>query len=153
LLVAAALLPPLGGCGRHVIPNTDVADNDGNRHIIEFCETYRRAVERRNIAFLMQVADKSYFEDGGNADPSDDLDYDGLKEYLESTFAETKAIRYEIRYRRISEGPHNLIYVDYTYTASYKIPTPRGDIWRHQVSDNRLELIPDKETFHISAGM
>ncbi len=111
------------------------------------------AVEQRNTARLLMMADKSYYEDGGNVDASDDLDYDGLKDYLEKEFSKTLAIRYEIHYRRVSEGRKNTLLVDYTYSASYKIPTVEGDVWRRRVADNRMELARDGEGFRILSGM
>jgi hypothetical protein len=141
------------GCSREYIPNTDVENTENNRRVVEFCEEYRHAVERRNTALLLKMADPSYREDGGNADATDDLDYAGLREYLEGKFRDTKAIRYEIRYRRVGKGRGSEIYVDYTYSASYKLGTEGGEIWRRTVADNRLELIPYGETFRIVAGM
>jgi hypothetical protein len=153
-LLTIALFGVLGaGCTTHYIPNTDVEDTDDNRRIIDFCEQYRHAVENRNIPKLLQLADSRYYEDGGNADSSDDLDFDGLKEYLEGQFKQTRAIRYEIHYRRVSEGRKKTLFVDYTYTASYKIPSPTGDLWRRRVADNRLEIMPQGESFKILAGM
>ena len=143
----------LAGCATKYIPNTDVEDTEPNRKIIQFCEDYRRAVETRNTALLLKLAHPSYYEDGGNIDATDDLDYAGLKQYLQETFSHTRAIRYEIRYRRVGEGRKNSIYVDYTYSASFKIPGPTGDLWQRKVADNRLELLPEGESFRILAGM
>jgi len=141
------------GCASQMIPNTDVEDTSYNRGVIQFCEEYRHAVEERNVALLLKVAAASYYEDGGNVDPTDDLDYAGLKTYLENKFYTTKAIRYEIRYRRVGHGRRDVVYVDYTYSASYKLSTDEGDVWRRTVADNRLELIPDGEKFKIVSGM
>ncbi len=141
------------GCGAHNIPNTDVEDSDDNRKVIQFCEDYRRAVERRSIGQLMQYAHPTYYEDGGNIDATDDLDYAGLKAYLEGKFRETKAIRYEIRYRRVGVGRKNTVTVDYTYSASYKLVTAEGERWRRTVADNRLELLPEGDSYKIIAGM
>ena len=152
-LVVLALALMEVGCTREVIPNTDVEDNDFNRGVVEFCEDYRHAVERRNVPMLLKFADPKYYEDGGSTDTSDDLDYAGLKAYLESKFREVKSIRYEVRYRDVSRGRNDEVFVDYTYSASYKIPTPHGDVWRRRVSDNRLELKPDGNRFKILAGM
>src|SRR5262245_345652 len=154
----AALLVALGltgvACTHPVIPNTDVEDTDFNRGVVEFCEDYRHAVERRNVAMLLRLADQKYYEDGGSVDTSDDLDYAGLKAYLESRFREVKSIRYEVRYREISRGRNEEVFVDYTYSASYKIPTPKGDVWRRRVADNRLELKPlGHNQYKILAGM
>lgn len=151
-LVVAALLSA-AGCKTHYIPNTDVEDTDENRRVIDFCEKYRRAVERRDVRTLLELAHPTYYEDGGNVDSTDDIDYAGLKDYLDDKFRDTKAIRYEIRYRRVLEGRKDTILVDYTYSASYKIPTEHGDIWRREVADNRLELVPEGESFRIISGM
>jgi hypothetical protein len=153
LLVTGMSLAGVSGCATHYIPNTDVEDTSLNRDVVQFCEEYRKAVERKNIALLLELAHPNYYEDGGNIDASDDLDYAGLKAYLEDRFREAKAIRYEIRYRRVGKGRNEAIYVDYTYSASYKLPTDTGDIWRRTVADNRLELIRDKDSFRIVAGM
>lgn len=150
----AALLLQLVGCNKQYIPNTDVEETDSNHEVIEFCEKYRHAVEYRNVPQLLQYAHQSYYEDGGTIDTSDDIDYAGLKDYLETKFKETRGIRYEIRYRNISAGRKDVIFVDYTYSASYKIPTPDGDAWRRRVADNRLELVRDeKQGFKIISGM
>ena len=149
-----ALLLQLVGCNKQYIPNTDVEETDANHEVIEFCEKYRHAVEYRNVAKLLEYAAQSYYEDGGTIDTSDDIDYAGLKDYLEGRFKETRGIRYEIRYRAISAGRKDVIFVDYTYSASYKIPTPEGDAWRRRVADNRLELVRDeKQGFKIISGM
>ncbi len=151
--LAAASLLSLVGCSTAYIPNTDVEDTDENRALIEFCEKYRKAVERKDVAALVAMASADeYYEDGGNADASDDIDFDGLKEHLVNKFKDAKAIRYEIRYRRVSSDEKR-IFVEYTFSASFKIPGPDGDEWQRKVEDNRLELVPHDESFLITAGM
>ncbi|MCS6899699.1 MAG: hypothetical protein RMJ98_08565 [Myxococcales bacterium] len=143
----------VAGCATHYIPNTDVEDTDENRRIIQFCERYRRALEQKDTATLLAMASPRYYEDGGNVDPTDDMDYEGLKAWLGTRFEETKAIRYEIRYRRIEKGENNKIYVIYTYSASWRSPGLTQDDWKHKVSDNRLELEVDGDSYKILAGM
>jgi hypothetical protein len=143
----------LTGCAREYLPNTDVEDNEFNRKIVEFCEDYRHAVERKNVGLLIKLAHEKYYEDGATIDTSDDLDLAGLKTYLENKFRDVKSIRYEIRYRNVTIGRNEEIYVDYTYSASYQIPSPKGDVWRRTVADNRLSLVPSGETFRIKSGM
>jgi hypothetical protein len=160
-----ARLAPLGfavllgssslGCATRYIPNTDVEDTPENVDVVKFCEQYRRALERKDTPALLALASPRYYEDGGNVDPTDDLDYEGLREWLEGRFQDTKAIRYEIRYRRIDRGGEggSRVHVVYTYSASYKIPGIKTDEWRHTVAENRLELEPDGKSFKILAGM
>jgi hypothetical protein len=152
-ILALLVIAVVSGCATHYIPNTDVEDTGENRKVIAFCEKYRHAVEQRDVPLLLQMASQTYYEDGGNVDASDDMDYAGLKEYLEGRFKDTRAIRYEIRYRDIREKSDKRIVIDYTYTASYKIPGLKGDEWRHTVADNRLEIVEDKDTYKILAGM
>jgi hypothetical protein len=152
-VLLSALLVLCSGCATHFIENTDVEDTDDNRRVIEFCEQYRRAVEMRNVPLLLKLADPRYYEDGGNVDATDDLDFAGLRDYLEDKFKQTRTIRYEIRYRRVGEGRKHSLFVDYTYSASYKIPTPSGDLWRRRVAENRLEIVPAGQSFRILSGM
>ena len=57
-----------------------------------------------------------------------------------------------MRYRRVAQEK-DVIYIDYTYSASYRIPGPKGDEWRRKVDDNRLELVPYQDEFRIVTGM
>jgi hypothetical protein len=153
LLLGAALLGGAGGCSHDYIPNTDVDDTEDNRKIVVFCEKYRRAVETKDIARLLSLADPEYYEDGGNIDASDDIDLAGLREYLTTKFEDAQSIRYEIRYRRVTIE-EDRIFVDYTFSASYRIASDgEHDVWQRKVSDNRLELVPHAEEFRIIAGM
>jgi hypothetical protein len=141
-------------CTQQMIPNTDVGDTEENRKIVQFCEEYRHAVENRKVGVLLGLAHPKYYENGGNIDATDDIDRAGLKEFLEERFRDTRTIRYEIRYRRVQFMKDETVFVDYTYSASYKIPGPTGeDVWHRQVADNRLELVPHEGTFLILSGM
>lgn len=156
LLLASFMVlgPHLAGCEQHVIPNTDVADTALNRKIVEFCEEYRHAVENRKVGQLLNMAHPKYYENGGNIDATDDIDRAGLKDFLDERFRDARAIRYEIRYRRVEITKEEKVFVDYTYSASYKIPGATGEeVWHRQVADNRLELVPYEDTYLILSGM
>ncbi len=149
----ALLLLFVVGCGASMIQNTDVPDSGDNRRIVDFCEGYRKAVEEKNIGLILKMTHPAYHEDGGNNDGTDDLDYNGFKEYLTTTFAKTESIRHEVRYRRVSVTPTQRFLIDYTFTATFKIPGIKGDEWKNIVADNRLELVKEGESFKIIAGM
>ena len=149
LLIAISTI----GCTQALIPNTDVIDTPLNRDIVKFCETYRRAVERQNIGQLLEMAHPNYYEDGGTLDPTDDMDRAGLADYLRQKYTQADSVRYEIRYRHVSNGRRGEFLVDYTYSASFRIPTSRSSEWRRKVADNRLEVVPDGDKFLIVSGM
>lgn len=138
------------GCATTFIPNTDVTDTEPNRKVILFCEQYRHAVEEKNIAQLLKLASPNYHKRGAT---DDDVDYTTLKDFLTTTFQTTDAIRYEIRYRRVTFAENTHVFVDYTFAGSYRIPGVRKEEWRHSVSDNRLDLVPEGEGYKIIAGM
>lgn len=146
-------LSAAGACSPAVIPNTDVVDTPENRDILTFCERYRRAVELKSVGMLLEMAAPNYYEDGGTLDPTDDLDYAGLADYLREKYVQADSVRYEIRYRRVSKGRNNRFLVDYTYSASFRVPTGEGSEWRRKVSENRLEIMPHGEKFLIVSGM
>lgn len=149
----AALATSSSACMNQVIPNTDIEDTSENRRLVEFCEVYRHAVEHRDIDKLLSLAHADYYEDGGNVDATDDLDYAGLKAYLEAEFVRARAIRYEMRYRTVARNERNGWDVIYTYSASYKLPDGEREVWHREVADNQLVLVPSGETFKILAGM
>lgn len=153
LVLSLGLASLLGSCAEPVIPNTDVVDTPQNRAVITFCEQYRRAVELKNVGTLLEMAAADYYEDGGTLDPMDDIDRTGLAEYLREKYVQAESVRYEIRYRRVGQGRKDRLLVDYTYSASYRVPTTEGPEWRRTISENRLELIPKGEKFLIVAGM
>ena len=153
LAALAALAFAASACSKTYIPNTEVEDSSENRKVILFCEEYRHAVEDKNIGKLLSLASARYHEDGGNTRGEDDIDFDGLKQYLAGTFMKTTGIRYEIKYRRVAFEENQHVFVDYTYAASYRIPGTKGEEWRHTVADNRLELVPEGDQYKILDGM
>jgi hypothetical protein len=150
---ALGALLSLSACAKTYIPNTDVEDTSENRKVVLFCEEYRHAVEDKNVGKLLSLASPRYHEDGGNTRGEDDVDYEGLKQYLSGLYMKTSGIRYEIKYCRVTFHENNHVSVEYTYAASYRIPGVKQEEWRHTVADNRLELVPDGDTFKILAGM
>jgi hypothetical protein len=150
LLLVSQLLP---ACKQQLIPNTELEDTEENRSLIEFCEVYRHAVEHRDIHKLLNLAHADYYEDGGNIDATDDLDYAGLKAYLEAEFVRARAIRYEIHYRRVERNERNGWDIAYTYSASYKLPDGEREVWHREVADNELVLVASGESYKILAGM
>jgi hypothetical protein len=157
VFVTLAALVVLGAgtsaCSKTFIPNTDVEDTGVNREVIEFCETYRHALEDKNVPQLIKLMSPGYFEDGGNTKNVDDADFDAMREFLTGDFLKTTGIRYEIRYRRVTFTERKHIYIDYTYAASWKLPGAKTDEWHHAVADNRLDLVREGESFKIVAGM
>lgn len=127
-LFLSALLgtaPAATSCMAGNIPNTEVPDTGENREVINVAERYRRAVEQRDARALLALAAPSYFEDGGTPAGDDDYGYDGLRRLLSVWTDEVRAVRYEVRYHRVTfERDGNRALIDYTYTGSFTLRRP-----------------------------
>ncbi len=151
--IAYVLLFATAGCARGVIPNTDVEDTEVNREVIGFVEQYRKAVQARDVGKLLALASKDYYDDHGTPDGGDDVDYDALREKLSRWRERVQDARYEIRYRRVHRRGDR-VFVDYTFTASYKVLGPDGESrWERRLADNRLVLVREGGGFKILSGM
>lgn len=152
LLVSLLALAPVVGCGSQLIPNTDVPDTVENREAVEFIEEYRHAVETHNPATLLRLVSREYYDDNGTPASDDDVDYEMLQSRLGRWTSDVLQIRYEMRYRRVTVYPER-IYVDVTYTGSFKVRTAEGERWERRLADNRLEIVREDGELRIISGL
>lgn len=154
LLGSLVLLLTLGfGCTKETIPNTFIEDTRGNREVVDFVETYRLAVEGRNVAGLLKMASKDYFDDMGTPSGDDDVDYETLKAGLASMRQEVLAARYQISYRGLTYASNERVLVDVLYTGWFRVQTPDGPSWRRRLEPHRLVLRRNADSFEILSGM
>lgn len=153
VLSFASLLATLAtGCTAELIPNTDVPDTAQNREAIRFVESYRHAVERRNVAEILALVSPRFLDDNGTPTTEDDRDYDRLRAELAAAMERLLDVRYEMKYRRVTYRGDRIL-VDYTYTSSFKVATPDGERWESRVSDNRIELVRENGELRILSGI
>lgn len=141
LTASAALAACLAvGCARDVIPNTDVADSAENREVVQFVERYRHAMEERDVAALLGLVSPQYYDDNGTPIGTDDIDVEGLRAKLAAFHERVLAVRYEIRYRRVTFTTNDRVLIDFTYTGSFRVSTSEGERWSRRLADNRIVL-------------
>jgi hypothetical protein len=152
-LIALFLLTAAYGCGHQNIPNTHVEDTSENREIIEFVERYRKAVEDRDIATLLNMTSPFYFDDMGTPTGEDDVDFDSLKVGLERMRKDVLAARYQISYRGLTYTPNERVLVDLLYTGWFKVETAEGPQWRRRLEPHRMVLAREEGKLLIVSGM
>lgn len=136
----------LVGCTQN-IPNTTVPDTPENREVVDFMETYRHAVEERNVGAIIAMTADDYLDDAGTPIGDDDVDTTVLAERLAEWRGRVTDVRYEIRYRHVRFDEMGRIYVEYRYTASFRMAGADGqERWSRRVSDNRAVLRRDEES-------
>jgi len=141
------------GCAHSNIPNTRVEDTEQNREVVEFMEKYRMAVENRDVASLLGMASRDYFDDMGTPTGDDDVDYEGLRAGLQRIREEVLAARYQISYRAISYTSARKVLVDVLYTGWFKILTAEGTQWRRRLEPHRIVLAREDNAYRIISGM
>jgi hypothetical protein len=149
--IVASLL--LAGCSHETIPNTRVEDNEANREVVDFVEKYRKAVEARDIATLMALASRNYFDDMGTPAGHDDVDYDALKAGLVRIRQEVIDARYQISYRGLTYMPNDRVLVDLLYTGWFKVNTNEGPQWRRRLEPHRIVIAREDRDYRIVSGM
>ncbi len=140
------------GCGGAVIPNTDVPDSGENREVVDFVEQYRHAVEERSPSQILRLVSERYFDDNGTPTTEDDMDYDALREHFARWGDDVIDVRYEMRYRRVTFAPDR-IFVDFTYTGSFKVRDVEGERWSRRLADNRIEIVREDDELRIISGL
>lgn len=123
LSLLAVLTLGLVGCAPKKIPGTELDDTTETRAIIDVIQKYRSAVESKNTDALLQLADKSFRDDGGSMNPDDDLDYATLPKKLAERMAKIADLKLDLTVRRIEfDSDQKNARVTYSYQLSFKMP-------------------------------
>ena len=150
LLITAALS---SGCAATLIPNTDVEDTAENRDVLFFVESYRHAVADRDVGKLLSLASPDYLDHNGTVTGGDDVDLETLRAKITALNAAIEDVRFEIRYRRVTFRGER-VFVDLTYTGSFRIgEIGGGHHWSRRLSDQRIVLVRNDDSFLILSGM
>jgi hypothetical protein len=159
LLIVAVIL--IGACGRPVayVPGTRVPFSQANKSVLDTCEEYRLAVERRDADALMLMVHKQYWEDSGTPSGSDDYGVEGLRNVLLTRLQKASDIRYSMRYVGVHQQcgelkPGCRAAVDVLVDASFTIANAIGRPTRPDKRDqNQLVLEWDGRRWLFLSGM
>ncbi|MBX7113360.1 MAG: DUF4440 domain-containing protein [Myxococcaceae bacterium] len=154
ILTVVAAVALASSCAHRKIPGTEIDDTDDTRAILAVMETYRQAVEKRDAHTLVSLAHDTFRDDGGSANPEDDLNYSDLTTKLPERLAKLEDIRLEVSVRKIEfDEEAQVAHATYTYTATFKLPNltqkaqSEGEI--KQMSFKKV----DKHNWKITSGI
>lgn len=149
--LAPALLL-LAACAVHRIPGTEVADTDENRAVYAVVQGYADALQRRDAAALLALASPEYFDNGGTADPADDLDFARLEQTLPVDLGRLESLRVQVQVRGITvEG--EVAVAEIWTDGWYRIQTAQGVVPRRDQDLHRMRLARRDGAWKIVAGM
>ncbi len=142
------------GCSVHKIPGTEIDDTDDTRAILVVIDSYRRAVEAKNTQSIIDLADESFKDDGGSANPDDDHDYKSLFTKLPGEFQRVDDLRLDINVRKIEINKElDMATATYTYTVSFRMPQYiNGSKSEADIKQMRFRRLKD-HTWKIVSGI
>ena len=152
--LVAVLTLGLMGCAPRKIPGTELDDTSETRALIDVIQKYRTAVEARNTDALVQLADKSFRDDGGTSTPDDDLDYATLAQKLSARMSKVTDLKLDVTVRRIEfDSDQKNARVTYSYQRSFKMPEYSGRAQRESdIKQMLLKRVGDEE-WKITSGI
>lgn len=144
----------LGACAHRTIEGTKVKDTDEHRVLYDIVMEYRDAFQARDANRVIALLSPEYFEDNGNADPSDDYGYVQLRdEILPRTFGATEEMYLTLKVQDIVVTDERFAHVDVRYDSRARISMPSGDSWNSQREFNRIEFTREDDRWLIIRGL
>jgi hypothetical protein len=149
------MLALLSACGTKYIPTTQIEDTEENRQLLRVVEQYRRAVEDKDVARILELTSDSFFEDPGTpGDPSDDYDKAGLKVRLEEAFAKLRDQKLDISVRKLHWiDDEKEAQVEYAFDYRYQLDMAGAGEWRADRDLNQVTLRREGDTWRIVSGI
>jgi ketosteroid isomerase-like protein len=150
-LAALLALVAFAGCARK-IPDTDIEDSTDSRAIVSVIDQYRKALDRRDAAAILALVSRSYFDDAGTSDPSDDLDFAQLSKALPASLKGLSDVKLELAVSKI-EVKGDSATADLLYDSRYRVATPRGEVAKRDSDVHRMKLHREDGAWKISSGL
>lgn len=152
--VAALALLTLSGCGSKYIEGTDIEDTKRNRELLRVVETYRRAVETRDIEILQGLLSSRYYENASTTGiDSDDYGPDEMLVNVLPMLAENvDTVFYQVKVTQI-RGKGAAAAVDYEFVLKFRFSDGVETRWALKSDVNQLELSQEHGAWKIVAGM
>ena len=131
----------------------EIADTEENREIVRVVDTYRRALEDKDVGALRRIISSDYYENAGTSHTTtDDYGYDGLTSALEAIAENVRQLRLSVLIREVDvSGSYANVYVDFSYNMLYVVDGQER--WQVDRDLNRLELVREDGEWRIAAGL
>ncbi|HSN15320.1 MAG TPA: hypothetical protein VLT61_11855, partial [Anaeromyxobacteraceae bacterium] len=136
--VAPALIL-LAACATARIEGTNVADTRENREVYAVVGAWAEALQRRDAAALLALAAPDYFDNGGTADPADDLDFARLEQTLPADLGRLESLRVQVEVRGVTVSGDSA-FAEIWSDGWYRIQTPQGVVPRRDQDLHRMKL-------------
>lgn len=152
VLALGAIL--VNACGPSHIDGTEIPDSDVNRAIYDLVETYRMAIEQRDVTSLAAIVSPRYFENASTtASDQDDYGFEALRDKILPLLQDhIKAVQYRVRLTRI-EVDGERAWADFEYWLKFLYSEGGREGWKVENDFNRLEFLRGPDGWKITGGL
>ncbi|MEM6531907.1 MAG: hypothetical protein AAF654_04755 [Myxococcota bacterium] len=152
-LASIGILALTAACAQQRIAGTNVEDTEEHRELFDIVMRYRAAMEARDAKTILGLVSTSYYEDNGNADPSDDYGYTQLRDQiLPETMDVTKEVFLTLEVQEIVVDD-DVAHVDVRFNQRARIEMPSGSSWDTQRELNRIDFRREDQGWRIVRGL
>jgi hypothetical protein len=140
-------------CSPRRIPGTQIRDTPDTRAIYDAIAAYRDAMQKRDPAAVLALVAPDYFDNGGTADPADDVDRAMLEQRLPADLSKLDTLRLDLTLRRI-EVKGDRAEAEVFFDAWYRVKTPSGGVVPRRDSDvHRMHLRRIEGAWKFTSGL
>lgn len=130
-----------------------IRNNAENAEVVELVDTYRHAIEARDVETLRSLVSRDYYENAGTTNTTeDDYGYEGLDNLFNILTHNVKEARLNVKVRDIRVyGDRADVVFEYAYTMLYNV----GDTqrWQTERDVNRFQLHKVDGVWLIVSGL
>jgi hypothetical protein len=137
--LAAFALALLAACTPPRIPGTEIPSTADTRAVAATVETYRKALEARDVAGIMALVAPVYYDTMGTPDPSDDLDRAGLQAALEKDLPRAEAMKVDFTLRKIDVNGDDAV-AEIFFDSYYRVKTNTAAVPKRDTDLQQLHL-------------
>ncbi|MDF1565392.1 MAG: hypothetical protein P1V51_20310 [Deltaproteobacteria bacterium] len=153
LLLALAIVTLLPACtgGRK---NQRIPRGPQSEAVLELLESYRHAMEARDVDAILSLTSPDYLDGRGSLDPSDDLDRAGLKAKLEAEMARITALKLSLEVLKLEfdEGKE-VAALELRYDLRFQLEMPAGSSWHNEINVHQMKLRREEAGWRVIGGL
>lgn len=149
----AALAMLFAGCAPKLIPGTEIKDTSDSRAILDLVGTYKNDLEAKNVDGILKLVSKTFFENSGTPEGTDDYDLAGLDQKLRAWASKTKSVRAAVEVKDVFvDGDRAL--VRYFFDVSFQIPGPDETLqWKRETDTKEMQLKREEGAWKVVSGI
>lgn len=126
-------------CAPSYLPGTEIKDTAETRAIATLLETYRQAVEKRDVEAILALTTPDYFDNAGTVEPADDVNREMLATRLEE-LQKVSDVRLRLAVRGIEVEKRDEARAEVTFDQYYRVQTANGLVARHDNDIHRMTM-------------